>query len=118
MRFPAEIFFNGFLTLFCPVLLVVQILASARPDLLESAIVLKFRSPSRPPQPISWSELQADPEKMQEHLGTRDGSFAWLIFTLQRFGSLSLNVQYAAICIQLGAHGSDWGDCSICSSDE
>ena len=59
--------------------------------------MLKFRSPKRPPQLISWSELQADSEKLQEHLGTRNYSVGWLLFTLQRFGSLSLNVQYTVI---------------------
>ena len=78
-------------------MLAEKILARARPDLIESAIVLAYRSPKRPPRPVSWAQLKADPDKMEKHLGTRDGSVAWLLFTLQHFGSMSLNLQYAAI---------------------
>ena len=73
-------------------------MARARPDLLESAIILSFRSPRQP-------RTQKGPRRMQQRVGpssgsssgTGVGSAGWTVLTLLWFGSQPLIAQYGVV---------------------
>ena len=59
---------------------IPQRLARARPDLLESNIVLSFRNPKRPPERVTWQRLKADPRLMLKRMGTQLTAIAGMIY--------------------------------------